>query len=292
MELKMNEYQLPEEITFNFEELKAELKEKTSYYETLVYTETQIAEAKKDKANLNKLKTALNNERIRLEKEYMQPFNVFKGQINEVIGIINKPIEVIDKQIKEAEDKRKADKLNAVKELWESMEHPKDLPFEKVFVEKFLNSTCNMKTVKQYFVDAIDKFNRDVETLHNLPEYSFEAIEVYKTTFDIRKGLDEAHRLSEMQKRKAEAERQKVEQEKLTDKVKEVTQPQKPIGQAIASIERQAFENCMNPPVEELPTEPLKEYPVWIAFKALLTTEDAFALRDFFQSRNIEFEAI
>lgn len=47
MELKMNEYQLPQNISFNFEELKAELTEKARLYETIVYTDDQIQEAKK-----------------------------------------------------------------------------------------------------------------------------------------------------------------------------------------------------------------------------------------------------
>ena len=68
MELKMNEYQLPEQILFNYEELKAELTEKVQHYETLVYTDDQIKEAKADRAALNKLKKALSDERIRREK--------------------------------------------------------------------------------------------------------------------------------------------------------------------------------------------------------------------------------
>lgn len=92
MELKVNEVAVPEQITFNYEELKQELTEKVSMYETLVYTDDQIKQAKADKANLNKLKKALNDERIRREREYMQPFNDFKQKINEIIGIIDKPV--------------------------------------------------------------------------------------------------------------------------------------------------------------------------------------------------------
>ena len=54
MELKVNEYQLPEQILFNYEELKAELTEKVQHYETLVYTDDQIKEAKTDRALLLK----------------------------------------------------------------------------------------------------------------------------------------------------------------------------------------------------------------------------------------------
>ena len=106
MELKINEVQLPEQITFNYEELKQELTEKVSMYETLVYTDEQIKEAKVDKASLNKLKKALNDERIRREKEYMKPFDDFKAKINEIIDIIDKPVALIDKQVKEYEIKQ------------------------------------------------------------------------------------------------------------------------------------------------------------------------------------------
>ena len=107
MELIINEVAIPEQITFNYEELKAELTDKVKTYETLVYSDEQIKEAKADKAALNKLKKALNDERIRREKEYMQPFNSFKAQINEIIGIIDRPLAVIDAQVKSYEEKQK-----------------------------------------------------------------------------------------------------------------------------------------------------------------------------------------
>lgn len=56
MELKVNEVEIPKVIEFNYKELKSELEEKVSHYETLVYTDEQIKEAKSDRANLNKLK--------------------------------------------------------------------------------------------------------------------------------------------------------------------------------------------------------------------------------------------
>lgn len=59
MELKVNEVSIPEQITFNYDELKRDLIDKVSTYETLVYTDDQIKQAKADKANLNKLKKPL-----------------------------------------------------------------------------------------------------------------------------------------------------------------------------------------------------------------------------------------
>lgn len=150
MELKVNEYQLPEQILFNYEELKAELTEKVQHYETLVYTDDQIKEAKADRATLNKLKKALSDERIRREREYMQPFNEFKSRINEIISIIDKPVAVIDKQIKEYEDTKKQEKLEEIKKLWSEMEAPDGMTLDKVFNDRMLNSSFNMKHAVKY----------------------------------------------------------------------------------------------------------------------------------------------
>ena len=289
MELKMNEYQLPEQILFNYEELKAELTEKVQHYETLVYTDDQIKEAKADRAALNKLKKALSDERIRREKEYMKPFDDFKSKINEIISIIDKPVAVIDKQIREYEDKRQQEKLEEIKKLWFEMEVPDGLTLDKVFNDRMLNASFNMKHVKQCFIDAIDRFNRDMAVLVNLSEYSFEAQQTYISSLDLSKAMNEANRLSRLAKQKAEYE---AEQERLkAEEAKKAAQavapdvkeePVSEMGKAISSIEKQAYEKVVS-------AAPTKQ---WVAFQALLSTEDALALKEFFNSRNIEFKAV
>ncbi len=297
MELRINEVQLPEQITFNYEELKQELAEKLSTYETLVYSDEQIKEAKADKANLNKLKKALNDERIRREKEYMQPFNDFKAKINEIIGIIDKPVALIDKQVKEYEDKQKQDKMDKIKALWSEMDVPEGLTLERVFDDRMLNVSYGMNHVKQKMLDDIKRFNRDMETLAGLPEFGFEAQQEYIRTFDLNKALAEGQRMAQVQKKKEEAARAAAEAEQARLKAEEETK-------------QSAFpDDAMNPPVtEEEIAQSRQEYidaasangvhPViapakqWISFKALLTVEDATALKQFFESRNIQFEAV
>ena len=258
--------------------MKQEVSEKLSFYEAAIYSDDQIKQAKTDRANLNKLKKALNDERIKREKEYLKPFIEFKTQIDEIIKLIDKPIAAIDSQIKAVEEHEKAEKLEKIKELWESIEHPAEMQFEHVFKEKFLNKSCTMGTITQYFKDDVDRFKRDIATLQNLPEFSFEAIEVYKYCFNLNIAISEAKKMSEVQKRKAEQERLAAERE--------------------AELERQKaeaeFAKCMNPPeppatLTEAPVEPQKQ---WVSFKALLSTDDALALKAFFESRQIEFQSI
>lgn len=278
MELKVNEYQLPEQILFNYEELKAELTEKVQHYETLVYTDDQIKEAKADRATLNKLKKALSDERIRREREYMQPFNEFKSRINEIISIIDKPVAVIDKQIKEYEDTKKQEKLEEIKKLWSEMEAPDGMTLDKVFNDRMLNSSFNMKHVKQCFIDAIDRFNRDMAVLVNLPEYSFEAQQEYISSLDLSKAMNEANRLSRLAKQKAEYE---AEQERLrAEEEKKSVQP------VVPDVDADPVSKVEKVTPDPIPTKQ------WVAFQALLSTEDALALKEFFNSRNIEFKAV
>lgn len=278
MELKVNEYQLPEQILFNYEELKAELTEKVQHYETLVYTDDQSKEAKADRATLNKLKKALSDERIRREREYMQPFNEFKSRINEIISIIDKPVAVIDKQIKEYEDTKKQEKLEEIKKLWSEMEAPDGMTLDKVFNDRMLNLSFNMKHVKQCFIDAIDRFNRDMAVLVNLPEYSFEAQQEYISSLDLSKAMNEANRLSRLAKQKAEYE---AEQERLrAEEEKKAVQP------VVPDVDADPVSKVEKVTPDPIPTKQ------WVAFQALLSTEDALALKEFFNSRNIEFKAV
>lgn len=282
MELKVNTPTFPEVIEFNFDELKQEITERASAYMNLVYTENQIQDAKKDRAALNKFVKALSDERIKVKKECMKPYEDFEAKIKELDGIVSKAIKNIDDQLKSYEEHEKAEKLEKVKELWESIEHPAEMQFEHVFKEKFLNKSCSMGTITQYFKDDVDRFKRDIATLQNLPEFSFEAVEVYKQTLDINKAISEGKRLAEIQKRKEEAERQNAEAEaKMKESMQKLSEAAKQAGTAIVE--------AANKISEDLPTEPLK---MWVSFKALMTTEDAFALKDFFNSRGIEFESI
>ena len=271
MELRVKTPTFPEVIEFNFDELKKEITERASEYVNLVYTEDQIQDAKKDRAALNKFVKALSDERIKIKKECLKPYEDFEKKIKELDEIVNQAIKNIDGQVKGYEEKQKSDKLAAIKGYWEACEKPFDIPFEKVMIQSWLNASVSLKTVYGAIDALLEKIASDLATLQNLPEFSFEATEVYKTTLDLNKSIFEGARLSEMAKRKAEAERLEAERKAAEE-----------------------FAKCMNPPVEDVvvESEPVEEKGEWISFSALLTTEDALALKAFFDTRNIKFIAI
>lgn len=301
MELRVNEVKLPEAISFNYEELKTAIAEKANEYAVAVYSEDQIKNAKADRADLNKLKKALNDERIRREKEYIQPFNDFKNKVNELISIIDTPVKLIDGQIKNYEEKQKEEKLQEIKELYKNTAHPDWLDFEKVFDgnEKWLNASVKIGTIEKEICDFIDKVEDGMQTLSQLPEYSFEAMETYKKTLALNLAISKANELSDMAKRKAEMERLKAEAEaRAKAEAEERAKAEAEIkARAEAETTKHNAETIGNDTsitskVEEPAPETKVQEKQWISFKAFLTKEDAYALRDFFNSRNIEFKAI
>ncbi len=288
MELRVEQVAIPEKIAFNYEELKQELSDVVKMYETLVYTDDQIKNAKSDRADLNKLKKALNDERIRREKEYMQPFNAFKAQIDEIIKIIDKPVALIDTQIKEYEEQQKQQKRKKIEEYFSSSEHPDWLNVEKIWTDRWMNLSVSMKSIQEMIDFKITGIKNDLDVLSKLPEFAFEAMETYKTTLDLNQSIAEGRRLSEMQKRKAEQEKILAEQERIRREQEErlpftVDRSGEKLENPTLAMQAQAKEEVVQSP---------KELPTYVCFKALLTVSQALELREFFMSRNIEFSRV
>ena len=276
MELKVNEVVLPAPITFNYEELKSELLQKVSVYETVVYTEDQVKSAKADRAALNRLKKALNDERIRQEKEYMQPFNTFKTQVGELVKIIDHSVSIVDKQVKEFEEQKKAEKLKAIEEYWnyalsESKVGP--VSFKLIFVPNWLNASVSMKSIQEAIDGKIEQIAKDLAVIDSLPLYAFEARECYIDTLDLARAVSEAHRLQEQAEKKAayEAEQQKRKE-----------------AEAAAAIKPTPVMNNIND-TEDIENLPCRK---WIGFQAFLSVDEAKALGAWLRNNGIKYKAI
>lgn len=286
MEMKViiDEYQLPQELKFNFEELKTELQAKAKEYEIMTYTEEQLTEAKKDRANLNKLKKALNDERIRREKEYMQPFNEFKNKINEIISIIDKPVAMIDAQVKNYEEKKKEEKQEAINALFNAKEFPEWITVGQIQDKSWLNATTSMKQIDDNMTGWKNRIETEQKTIENLPEFAFEAMEIYKTTLDMAKAIAEGQRLADIQKRKKEAEAAAERMRAEAEARRKEEEAQKAAEQTGADMAEGYAAGVKS--------HPENNGGAWIKFEAYLTIPQAQGLREFFINNGIEFRAI
>ena len=205
--------------------------------------------------------------------------------MKEIVAIVQEPIALIDAQVKGYEEKQKQDKLASIQEYYNSIEKPELhwLGLPAIYSEKWLNASVSMKSIQDEINEKLEQIASDLITLSNLPEFGFEATEVYKSTLDLRNALGEAHRLSEVAKKKAEHE---AEQARLAAEAEAKKQEEHIEGQVEFKDTKTFDENVLKPITNP---EPAKQ---WISFSALLSKEDALALKEFFNSRNIEFKAV
>lgn len=241
MELKIispQEGGFVKEIRWNNEELKAEISEKMQEYKSLAFTAETIQDAKKDRAKLNKLRTAFEDERKKVKKQCMEPYEKFERQVKELTALIDEPIRLIDSQIKEVEENRKVQKRKEIEDLFSGIGFQTFVTLEKIWDEKWLNVSVPMSRIEEQMKTRMYQIGNDVMTIKNLPEFSFESMEVYKKSLDLTMAIQEGQRLSEIQKRKAayeeeqrrrdaeEAERKKQEE---AAKLQQAPSPENPV---------------------------------------------------------------
>ena len=222
-------------ITFNFEELKQELVEKSKKYKTAIYTEDTIAEAKKDRASLNKLVKAVNDEKIRIKNEVMKPYEPFEKQIKELMEIVQDAVNNIDGQVKTFEQKKKDEKLQVITDyfiknvaIYEGL-----IDFDLIFNERWLNVTYDIDAIFKEIDHIFAKTKNDLMTINNIVQNEETNKQVADFYFkNINKAdclglaLNEAKTIEVTKSRIAEMKKQEEEKKVVTGTAKQTIIPE------------------------------------------------------------------
>ncbi len=210
MELKIEEYEL-KPIGFNFEELKKELEIQLEKYQNLVFTDENMADAKKTRTDLNNLINTIESERKRIKKEWNEPYVEFENKIKELVKLVEQPKLAIETQINAFEDKKKQVKLNELKDYFNSINECNYLTFDMIFDEKWLNASANIKNVKDIISSEVGKFSAGVANIEGQDDkYKVQMLDIYIKTRDLGQALLEKERL---QKLEFEATKNRINEE-------------------------------------------------------------------------------
>lgn len=216
----------PQEITFNYEELKTELAEKLEKYQGLLVTEDGIAEAKKDRAMLRKVRDALNGEKIAVKKQWMGPYADFEEKVKELIEMCDAPAREIDEQIKAFENCKKQEKKEALasffgENIGEAAEY---VSFDHIFDPKWLNTTVAMETAQEQIQEICSRYKEDTAVLTGMcndvePSVAAAMKRAYRATRSLSNAIcvkQEIERETELARKRKEAEeaRKAKEEEK------------------------------------------------------------------------------
>lgn len=197
------------EIKWNFDELKTAIASKVEDYKGLTYTDEQMTEAKKDRAELNRFRSALDAKRKEIKKRCLAPYEAFETQMKELTRLVDEPIEMIDSQLAEYDNRLRAEKEEQIEALFEAAQFQPFVTLERIRDPKWLNRSYSLKQVEQDLRDRKEQISNDVYIINRLPE-SKAALVIYEQTLNLRAAQAEAERMAQIQ-REAEA-RKKAEE--------------------------------------------------------------------------------
>ena len=219
-------------ISWNYEEVKQWVMDGLSRYEGLVYDESQMATAKKDRATLNKLTQAIDAKRREMKQLYLQPYELFESQAKELTGMIKDQAGKIDLQIKSYETAKKNEKRQRiVEELYTPMigTLAELVPYDRLHESKWLNATCSMGQVSEELGKKIDRIISGLEAIGrvDLPEDIVEHARVeFLKTFDLAAALSyvdfvkrQREQLEAMRTRQSEQEAEEQSRRVEGDKI-------------------------------------------------------------------------
>lgn len=279
------------EITINFEEMQAALKEAVAGYKTAVYTDETIQDAKKDRAYLRKQADEIDKKRKAIKKEFMLPYDEFEKKCKQLVALIDEGTQNIDSQVKAYEENLRAEKRELIKEAYLEIvsEDMRDiLTLERMYKSSWENQTTTMKSVKEDMVEKQSAVFTDLACINNSiapDDDKAEALKVYKTTLQLAVAMSKLQEMSAIRARVIEEERKKQEAEKI----------------AAVRAEEEAKWTAMNPPVPEEPVEaptvPSEDgFGAWVmdevSYKVSGTDEDYSALERFMTERGMVWQRI
>ena len=274
-------------IKWNNEELKAEIAKAVEDYQNLVVTPETEKDCKDTRAKLNKLRTAIEDTRKEMKRRVNEPYAIFEKQVKEVEAPIDQAMQNLDKQLAEIKVMRQEAKRKQIKEAYEKGIAPEWLKLEQIWDEKWLNVSVSMNDIIKSIDEKISHINANLGVIANLPEFAFEAEELYKQTLDFKGAVEKAKQMSDIQKRKAaEAARKATEEASKAQEQAKQEQPEK----VLPKEEQNGAVEATKQPLNGVEQEQPKKFT--FTFQTTLTAAQAAALGNFCKEQGITLTRI
>lgn len=275
-----------------------------SKYTDLIYNDDNEKEAKKDRAELNKVVKQIDDERKKVKKEYNEPLKIFEEKMKGYSNRINQVIAPIDAGIKELEVTQRAERLEQVKQYISEVAPAYEVESSEVIIDdKWLNKSTSKIQRERLITDAMtlikkqkDHKNNEINIIKgytsalNIDEEAWLLqLEQGKTSVEIMKLIDESivakKEREEYERKKAEeAERRKIA---LAEKVAQEEKDRAEYRKELDRINEQV-EFAEAPKVEEFVNHEESNKEETLILKFTATEEQLNLLSDFILANNIK----
>lgn len=229
-EIEIKKYELPALEIKDYENLKKMAEDDTEKYKNYIVTEETLDDDAKKRAELRKTAKKINDKRLEIEREVSAPIKKFKEDCDYLKKLYENSADLIDTQIKIFENKKKEEKKEMCKEIYEKEidEFKDNISFDQLFNEKWLNKTTKSKEIESEIKAVVENARQSVETIKSLnSEFELELLNTYFETLDVSKAImkdnalkEQAEKMKEVMDKQKQMREQKVEK-MLTEEVKE-----------------------------------------------------------------------
>lgn len=280
------------QIVWNADEIAEYVAGRVGYYKNLVYTDDQIVEAKKDRAELNKFISALKAKDREIKKLCLQPYEEFHQKMQMSIAQVEEPVNLIDKQVKDYEDQQKAAKTEDIKKLFEEKGFQPWVTLERIWNQSWLNKSYSLKKIEADLSTIQHSIGEDILLINQMGEGQPAALREYQRSMDKTKAVEAGKRYIEAkyaEQRMAETiGRQRDEEARRAQE-----EIDRDLGIAPAPVEAhtEAPEPVSVAPAQEEEQQQAPETKK-ISFSVWVTREQLAALNKCLKDNGIKFEQI
>lgn len=208
------------QISANFEEVEAQLKEMIAPYRTMVVTADGISNAKADRARIRKVEKELDDYRKAVKNAYMSQYNDFDKKMRSLADICKEGSDNIDFQVKQFEERQKAEKIAGLREYFDqNSESVRDyLTFDQIFNKRWENATFAVEDAIGEILTAIANCKDGIEAIRGLNSpFEAELLSSYAKTHDLAACMKKHSELTEIKRREEERRRAAEEARKQAE---------------------------------------------------------------------------
>lgn len=175
--IKVEDYSVkfvPAVIKINgIEKLSSLIDSNISKYQNLAVTADNVKDAKKIKANLNKLKKALDGKRLEIKKANAQPYLNIEKQIKDIENSINEVIDPISDAVKELDDQEKEARHEWIDKMIQEMASTRGIePSEVEFNPLWLRKSMSKHAIEK----DLDDVMKQIITAHKAIEVNVDLV--------------------------------------------------------------------------------------------------------------------
>lgn len=270
-------------VEWNYEEVKQWLENSLARYKGIVYDDTQVANAKADRASLNKLAAAIDAKRREMKALYLEPYAEFEAQAKELTAMIKMQSDEIDAQVKAFDNFRRDEKLAQIKaEIYAPMigNLAELVPYDKLHNPRWLNVTMSIGSIAEEMARTVEKITAGLKAIDQLnlaPDIADRVRDAFMRDFDLAAAIAEKERIL--------AEREKMERYHAAQQAQSTPTP----AQVPSCENTQPSEERATAPAEQPATE---EKVYTVEFRIRVTKAQLDALGAFMRANNIKPERV